>query len=212
MRRREEPLERLEAVVVSPRDRASLPWPLTEAPAPFVRLSASTAREDVALVVGQLALYNGLEEDIADNESPAEVIARALAIDELVLPGGLRAIGRTVEIAPSCCCGLEAWREWYQLSPWLGHDPTPWIEVDGEAVRVWSDGGLGESARGELRCLTSTRARLFEHVAAVERDLVDFLERLRGWTTTIAPAQAAALVDRFAHAFAVRPETTADAT
>jgi hypothetical protein len=51
-----------------------------------------------------------------------------------------RGRSRTV-IGPSCCCGLEGWKAWLDIlttgqSPWMGHDPAPFVELLGEQVCV----------------------------------------------------------------------------
>jgi hypothetical protein len=102
------------------------------------------AAGDIGLVFAQLVDYNHIEG--RDTEALQAGIIEA---ESLLLPGGLQASYGKQEIDPGCCCGLEAWREWEGAlkgsSPWLGHDPSPWVELSGNVVRVWSDGGLNEA-------------------------------------------------------------------
>lgn len=78
----------------------------------------------------------------------------------MFVPGGLlaRDTETGVSIPPSCCCGLEDWREWVSVprggQPWLGHSPTPWIEHLDGAVRIWPDGGMGKGRPPADRAIT----------------------------------------------------------
>jgi hypothetical protein len=69
---------------------------------------------------------------VPGSENDAVQILRNLANARgLIAPGSLRArdTAKDLEITPSCCCGLETWREWRGVidggAVWLGHDPTP---------------------------------------------------------------------------------------
>jgi hypothetical protein len=48
-------------------------------------------------------------------------------------------------VNPGCCFDLEIWRDWLDVAhggtPWLGHDPSPWIEHAGQTILIWPDGG-----------------------------------------------------------------------
>jgi len=149
----------------------------------------------VALVVARLARYGH------GGGGPQSL--KGLAADfPRVTPGGLAAAGRLTVVYPSCCCGLEAWRDWYQLlsdgqSPWLGHDPSPWVEVRGEEFLVWPDGDVGEANEGDAQPIRFSKPELVASLASAERDLGAFADRLRDWASTRAPEHAQALCDRF---------------
>ena len=165
------------------------PWP------GFVRLSGWSPDHEVALVVAQLARYGH------GGGGPTSI--EGLVADfPHVVPGGLAAVDGPEAVHPSCCCGLESWRDWYQLlndgqSPWLGHDPSPWVEKRNEQFLVWPDGGLGEAAVGELHPIRFSKHALATSLAAAERDLGAFAGRLRDWASVLAPAYAQALIDGF---------------
>jgi hypothetical protein len=135
----------LAPVVEAPRNCGQWwPWVVSDrSPFSFVHLGAGISAEDIGLVFAQLVDYNHIEGQ--DTEALQTGIIEA---EGLLLPGGLQTSYGNQEINPGCCCGLETWREWEQVlkggSPWLGHDPAPWVELCGNAVRVWSDGGLNE--------------------------------------------------------------------
>jgi hypothetical protein len=119
-----------------------------------------------------------------------------------VVPGGIAACDELQEVVPSCCCGLESWRDWVQVvtggtGPWLGHDPSPWVEVREDAVLVWPDGGLGE-ANEDLHPVRFSKPEFEAALVDVDDDLRGFLRRLHVWATTVSPEYAARLAERFA--------------
>jgi len=165
------------------------PWPA------FVRLCGESSDHDVALVVAQFARYGhgGL--------SPGSL--EGLVADfPRITPGGLAAVDGVNTVHPSCCCGLESWRDWHRLlsdgpSPWLGHDPAPWVERRGDEFLVWADGGLGKEGVGELQPIHFSKDQLAAALDAAERDLVAFARRLLDWSSVVAPAHAQALAEGF---------------
>ncbi|RSS74799.1 hypothetical protein [Streptomyces sp. WAC06614] len=119
---------------------------------------------------------------IADHNDEAgpggDVVARLLSADGLLAPGGvrLRDPGTGAVIPPSCCFGLESWREWAALAEreepaWLGHGPVPVLEFRGDRVLV-SDG----RASVELE-LDRVPDLLYE----VQSQLIGFLARVEEW-------------------------------
>ncbi len=100
-----------------------------------------------------------------------------------VAPGGIAASGGRTTIYPSCCCGLEDWRSWLALfedgpSPWLGHDPAPWVERSGDGFTIWADGGLGEPDSGPPERIVVPRSTLARELATIEATLNAFSARL----------------------------------
>jgi hypothetical protein len=165
------------------------PWPA------FVRLFGETSAGDVSLVVARLGRYG------PSAELP-QIVGDLVRHFPHIAPGGLAAVDGTVSVVPSCCCGLEKWREWHNLlrdgtSPWLGHDPSPWVETVGDAFVVWPDGGLGPGGSGPRPPIRFTRQQLSHALASVERDLRAFAARLQAWASVVAPDQAQGLAERF---------------
>jgi hypothetical protein len=120
----------------------------------------------------------------------------------LIASGGLRATDHRFELLPSCCCGLEGWREWYRVkpggsSPWLGHDPNPWVDCRGEAAVLWTDDD------GDGVSLTVPFDSVGYALIIVEDMLESFVLRLENWVAREAPA-ASGFPEAFATAF-VRP-------
>ncbi len=178
----------LQAVVEAPNlpDEFVCPWefqPLE--PLSWIKLSGGMTDQDIGSIVAQLVQYNQLDFS-GDCHS---ILDRILNAESLILPGGLQAVFADQVIAPSCCCGLETWREWQVFlttgdSPWLGHDPSPWIETDNEQIRIWSDGGLGESTQNAFR-IEVARSTFRQALQTVEQDLQNFLYCVDSWAQTI---------------------------
>lgn len=86
-------------------------------------------------------------------------------------------------MVPGCCAGLEDWREWAEVltgsSPWLGHDPTPEVEIGANELRVWQDSGANRRA---AESVVVARSLLPDLLNEVHRDLVGFLSRVQVWT------------------------------
>lgn len=169
------------------------PWP------PFVRLSRATTEEEVALVVATLCCYGNSQDEPMGS---AEALARTFPA---VLPGGFAVVGSGRTISPSCCCGLETWRDWTRVlsgggSPWTGHDPSPLVEVLDGNVNVWSDGALGSRPPSESP-MVFTSEQFEKAVQKAAADLEDFLFPLRAWLEMHAPRQASTISEKFHSAF-----------
>jgi hypothetical protein len=130
-----------------------------------------------------------------------------IAAESLVLAGGIQAIFKEKIISPSCCCGLEGWREWQDFlqtgeTPWLGHDPSPWIDRVGDMIRIWSDGGLGDSIENtfkiEVTCTEFDRA-----LEIVERDLLGFRLCMESWCEAVEFDLASRLAEKVNQCFGI---------
>lgn len=122
----------MQAVIELPyyEGRFSSPWRIPDfKPFSMLRLQGEMTYPQIGLVFAQLADFNQIE---LANDAQV-VLEQILEAEDLILPGGIQVISEEKVIAPSCCCGLETWREWVEFletgeSPWLGHDPSPWVE------------------------------------------------------------------------------------
>jgi hypothetical protein len=186
----------LHAVVEVAVTTESLWFPLPRQPWPqFVRLSGSTSPTDVAVFLVVASSYG--RGDSAPAASP-----EALLHDfPQVLPGGIAVVTPERGVFPGCCCGLESWTEWKQIvptgfTPWTGHDPSPLVEVVGDEIQVWSNGGMGSKPAGEVPVIF-TRPDFVRAIEQVDRDLHDFRQPLRRWLDEHAPRYAKRLVERF---------------
>lgn len=179
-------------------------------------LSGELAPADIGTVIAVIAVYNhdhitppGAEDN---HLAPARLIQRITQAESLIAPGGLRvrdtATGLTVK--PGCCCGLEDWPEWNQVaaghSPWLGHNPAPWTEHLGHAIRVWPDGGdetpNAAPPAGVLpvEIPASDFPRL---IAGAHQQLQGFLDLLEPWAIRLAGPTASSLGPALATQFHV---------
>ena len=169
------------------------PWP------GFVRLSGSTPVEHVALLVAVVSSYG------ANSEEPATSVEALLNNFPQILPGGIAVVSSDSVIMPGCCCGLDGWPEWRKvltegLSPWTGHDPSPVVEVVGDEIRVWSEGGMS-GKRNDEQPIVFERALFAEALGQVSKDLVAFLGPLRSWLNDHGGECAEEFVVRFADSF-----------
>src|SRR5262249_29366784 len=155
---------------------------------------------EIGTVVAALCAYNRVLGPEADAE---ELLREAADAESLILSGGIQTtVGSEVVLAPSCCCGLETWREWIVFAeggepPWCGHDPDPQPErpASGDLVLGYAD--------PTARRIQVTPAHLREAMRRVERSLTAFGHSLERWAMTIAPVSGGAFAAAFARAMSV---------
>ncbi|MGF2012915.1 hypothetical protein [Nostoc sp. DedVER01b] len=196
----------LQAIVEAPSYKGEqlCPWTVADYK-PFSRIQLYSEMTDweVGLIFAQLVDYNSLH-----NEGNAnDVLYRVIESKKLILPGGLQ-VRSTADklIYPSCCCGLEEWREWLDFlatgrSPWLGHDPSPWIEMVNGFVRVWSDGGMDSKGRGFH--LDFEQSTFKTELRKVQHDLSTFLIKIEDWANGIGFPEPNKLSSKFDECFAI---------
>jgi hypothetical protein len=171
----------------------SEPWPR------FVRLSRATTGEEVALVVGTLCCYGN-----SQDEPPSSAEALANAFPQ-ALRGGFAVVDQGRTISPSCCCGLETWRDWTRVlsgggSPWTGHHPSPLVEVLEGNVQLWSDGATGRKPPAESP-IVFTSEQFEKAVRRAATDLEGFVFALYAWLEMHAPHQARRISENFRRVF-----------
>ena len=187
----------LQAVIEAPdyKDKLSCLWDVaTVEPGCFIRLSGNMTYPEIGLVFAQIVRYNRL--DLSGDIKT--VLQQIVEAESLVLPGGLQAVYNGELIQPSCCCGLETWREWYEFletkhSPWLGHDPSPWVEWRDDKIRIWADGGLDESLK-DVFYIDVTVSNYKKALNLVNKDLQAFLFCVYSWLQEIGFKQSKLLV------------------
>ncbi|MFJ3921975.1 hypothetical protein [Streptomyces sp. NPDC090022] len=128
----------------------------------------------VAAALAVIADHN----DAGPGDQDGGLVRRLLAADGLLAPGGvrLRDVATGAVIPPSCCFGLESWREWAALAQgeepvWLGHGPVPELEFTGELVRV---------SHGEV-CVALRQDLVPDLLYDVQSQLIGFLARVEEW-------------------------------
>jgi len=159
------------------------PWPIAQNMSfSLIRAWGGMTREEVGSAIAVLSSHGQLEDEA--RVDPLEWILQG---EELSLPGGLSVSQGDRVVLPGCCSGVEEWTEWSRClkertSPWMGHDPAPWLEYREEGVRVWSDGGLEGVGVGEAPwCIETTRTELDFALRHLENDIEGFISRIRDW-------------------------------
>jgi hypothetical protein len=176
------------------------PWPIAEQkPFSHIRLTEDMSELMIGSVIAQLVSYNQFEV----GATASGLLNTTVSAESLSLKGGIQASDGEREINPSCCCGLQEWRAWLAClasgeSPWMGHDPTPRIEWDGDTVRVWSD-----SAAPDAYAIEFKRDRLIAELGKVEQRLRALLPQVWKWATAIGFTDPHALCRRFDECFGI---------
>lgn len=181
------------------------PWSITDCqPFSFIRLSGKMRDQEVGLVFAELVKYNHLESEGDTNN----VLHRVIQAESLILPGGVQVIAATDKvISPSCCCGLETWRDWLIFlktggSPWLGHDPSPWAEKVGTLVRVWSDQkNRWSDKKAKPFHIDFEQSKFEPELGKVQRDLNAFLVKIEAWAGRVEFSEPSKLSRKFDECF-----------
>ena len=175
------------------------PWPVADCKKLWsIRLSGKTTDLEVGLIFAQLVNSNRLE-----NEGDANnLLHQVLQSYTLILPGGLQVRSADKVIDPGCCCGLEMWRNWSRFlktgqSPWLGHDPSPWIEKRKNLICVWSD------RKGKIFHIDFELSKFKAELNKVQQDLSGFLARIEEWADRVGFPEPSKLSRKFDECFYV---------
>lgn len=201
-------LLQMQAVMEAPYYEGELPcpWQIPEfTPFSMIRLFREMAFPEIGLVFAQLAQYNQIE---LTNGKQA-VLEQILEAESLILPGGIEVISKEKSIPPSCCCGLETWREWIMFletgnSPWLGHDPSPWIERQDDIIRIWSDGGIEPAS--DAFYIDVMHPDFKRALMLVEQDLQAFLDSIESWAQAVGFVRSNELSQKFDECFNIRKQ------
>jgi hypothetical protein len=184
-------------------------WPVAKPPLGSVlSLSGRLSAAEVGTVMAVIADYSvpATDEDAVGADGP-ELIRRMIDAECLIASGGLRIRDTTngVVVNPGCCFGLENWRDWLDVvhggTPWLGHDPSPWIEQAGQTILIWPDGG--EQATPPLGPpIEIPTIELLELIDAAQHQLRDFLGLVEPWADMLQlprPQELLTVLDRHFH-------------
>ena len=120
----------------------------------------------------------------------------------LVLAGGIVARKGDFVLLPGCCSGIETWSDWRGIkknghSPWMGHDPDPWIDTSGERAVLYEAFGKGAA---------SAEAGYDEIQSALdgaEKDLRRFIVALEDWLKREGAGNAAAVAEKIRTAYGI---------
>jgi hypothetical protein len=184
---------------VAPRDHAADRW---------LPVSGSMTPQEVGTAVYGFLAHSHLGQQGPMPPTAPAALAALIGLDTFYSPGGLLLRDGTWSGgAPGCCCDLFEWRDWLGALAGvpvdLGHGPAPWIEYDGDLIRVWSASAgdrTGDDAGPAERIephFDIHRDALPELLYGVQRDLLGFLDVVRAWAERIDPGRADALVAAF---------------
>lgn len=167
----------------------------------WIELGPESATEDVACTMAIIASYG------KDLPASSKEAARRMAAGEChAAPGGLIARAEGFELAPGCCCGLEGWRDWFTVqpggqSPWLGHDPSPYVECRAAEALLWPD-EPDAPRRNPMTPLVVSYPDFDAALAAADARLTGFLDRLEEWAV-FGDSWVPGLLDGFASSFQI---------
>lgn len=173
----------------------ALPLMGTREPGSWMAVDRDSTLADAGLFVAMLAEHAGADR----RTGVAEAVARVVAAESLILPGGLRASDTVTgkSVVPGCCVGLEDWREWVDLlnhvSPWMGHDPGPWVEFHTSRLRLWQD-SHNPPRRGHRNIpirIDIPEDELPRLLVGVQQALNDFLIVVQLWAAEAGVASSA---------------------
>ena len=104
----------------------------------YIKINSKMSENDISGFISSLLYFNE-ELDLDENFYKALTMKEELALD-----GGLCFCDGIKYIPSSCCHDFQDWVKDIDsiksgISPWLGHDPYPWIEFTDKEFIVWSD-------------------------------------------------------------------------
>lgn len=148
-------------------------------------LSKDSNTKDVVLFLTLLCGYN----DVDIKREPNELMKELIQLDDVALSGGIAFEDQDKAILPSCCCGLEQWKDVTKAvvnneDVWLGHDPFPTLEYIEDSVRIWSDDIFGvmreealtEQEKQNMFFIEFNRTELIDKLKSIELDLQHFFK------------------------------------
>ncbi|MEV6641501.1 hypothetical protein [Amycolatopsis sp. NPDC051371] len=174
----------------------------------MIRVSAGMSSHDVGAAMAAL-LPGGSDVSAARACEVSAALRAVIESDRLIAAGGVLARDTLtgVVIPPSCCCGIEGWREWTTVpqggQPWLGHSPSPWVEHLDNAVRIRPDGGLGEDPPPIEHAITAPLDEVAAQLHSAHQDLLGFLDAATRWVHDLAPGMAEDLAGKLDGSFAI---------
>jgi hypothetical protein len=126
--------------------------------------------------------------------------------DELSAYGGFEISDEVVQIRPSCCSGIEHWREWRNFletgaSPWMGHDPFGWAERKENEIIIWTD-GAATAPHARTSPSIATSCKVFESaLSQAEGRLKSFISGLPRWLNHVGHGDAKDILRKIEHDF-----------
>lgn len=155
----------------------------------IIQLDENCTQNDVGIFIGSLLGFNDLDLN-------SEFIDALHKEDGIALGGGILFEKGGVAIEPSCCADLGNWKEILDGLPkcesgWMGHDPMPKFEFEGETITLWSDDPSVE----KVYSIEFNQTDVNHMMISVQNDLSDFLEKVEIWASSFYKEAPDKLVD-----------------
>lgn len=171
----------------------------------WIDLTGNTKYEYVGNVIHTLCIYNNLlEQKNISTDELLKIIIDEMNHKEVIAPGGIHFVGENrTEIYPSCCCGLEDWREikselMIGHSPWMGHDPYVNYREQNEACIISTGSEPNENPFKTYERITYSKKEFLMLLSRLDRDFISFV---RGPLTAYLQSLSTEYVDDFCNAF-----------
>ena len=149
----------------------------------FVVLDDQVSVQDVdSFIIGLFYFNNWF--NLGDAQESFQFLLQKME-EGIILGGGLLFSDGTQNIPPSCCCGLEDWREQVDgclnnRSPWLGHQPSPSIQFTEEKIYVWPNDYTGEYDKNvhveKMTPIEYEPNTFRQMILNIEKDIVSFVK------------------------------------
>lgn len=171
---------------------------------PFHILNGEMDSQALWSFLQELCNYGGYSDGTGNPDTPEIAIKTLLSRETEVVAGGIAVIAGDFRLYPSCCCGLEDWVEWRNIkkngaSPWLGHDPDPWIDTSGDRAILHNGMNTGKES------IDVSYEELLVAVENASVALSQFLEKLRSWLKEIDPEHSEQLSMKVSEWFSIKP-------
>ncbi len=150
----------------------------------YIELSKNASKKEIDLFLIGLFGYNSV--DFGTNPQIGfRNLIYEFNIGYILLGGGILFYDNEKKILPSCCCGLEVFKEILQAinnkqSPWMGHDPYPVFEYTSKKIIVWSDDCIGiykdKKPKDNLIFIEFDKEELKNNLLNIENEIKEFIE------------------------------------
>ncbi|MDZ4776622.1 MAG: hypothetical protein SGJ23_07535 [Alphaproteobacteria bacterium] len=197
----------MEPVVAMPSRDLPFAWAKIDPARQWLALSGAGDDAEVALLVAILAKEN----DVPDGASIVETVELLGVAEPFTVDGGLRVRHGDFVLEPSCCGVLSDWRGWEglepgALTPWMGHDPAPWVATNADAAVIYLDGGAENDRPTTSEHVRVSYVEIAAALAKAVADLEGFQKRLEAWLARHAPGNTT-LGPHFRDMFVRLPES-----
>ena len=137
-----------------------------------IEMTGNSTDNDIALFVGSFLSFGNFS-------FGSQFIDSLFEEEEVALVGGLLFEQNDLKIGASCCAEFQDWIAVVedikrQVSPWMGHDPDPWFEFEGDKIILWSD----EEGRENIYSIQLTQQELGQQLSIAKQELQYFINKI----------------------------------